>query len=157
MKQLAFSRQITKYVQFIGVDSAKILDAWVVSHPMTNEMWYNKLGKLPKDESLLENLEAASDGFLDVECLLMSKISKLDPKLSIRIGNCKEKHSVICRAEIQKINSLKETSKFPCLETSSKGRAKRSPKEENHGKGENDTGKYFNIFSRKKVKQEIRL
>ena len=118
-------------------------------------MWYNKLSKLPKDQSLLENLETASDGFLDVECLLMSKISKLDPKLSIRIGNCKEKHSVICRAEIQKINSLKETSKFPCLATSDKGRAKRSPKEENHGKGENDTGKLFNIFSRKKVKQEI--
>ena len=112
-------------------------------------MWYNKLSKLPKDESLLENLETASGGFSDEECLLMSKISKLDPKFSLRMGNCKEEHSVICRAEIQKINSLKETSKFPCLATSNKGRAKRSPKEDNHGKGENDTGELSNIFSKK--------
>ena len=118
-------------------------------------MWYNKLSKLPKDESLLENMKTASEGFSDEECLLMSKISKLDPKFSLRIGNCNEKHPVICRAEIQKINSLKESSKFPCLATSSKGRAKRSPKQENHGKGENDTGKFFNIFSRKRINRTL--
>ena len=77
------------------------------------------------------------------------QLLKLDPKLSLRMGNCKKEHSVICRAEIQKINSLKETSKFPCLATSNKGRAKRSPKEDNHGKGENDTGELSNIFSKK--------
>ena len=109
-------------------------------------MWYEKLTKSSKEETLIENLKTAKDGYSEAQCLFLSKISKSDPKLSLGIGNCKEKHSAICRVEPQKVNVLKETSNFPCLAEHRIQRQKRSTAEKNQQTGDKRKGKGLNVF-----------
>ena len=104
-------------------------------------MWHKKLRKLPRDQNQLENLKIVEDGYSDGECLFMSKTSKLDAKLSLNVGSCKEKHPTICRVEQQKINILAENSKFPCLVESRVGRRKRSTEDKNQQAGDGIKGK----------------
>ena len=109
-------------------------DSWMLSRPTTNSMWYDKLSKFSKDEILPENLKLGENELSDSECLVLSKMSKLHPKLSVNVGDCNSKRSVVCRVEPQKINPLTRPEKFPCLQSSDFGRRKRSPNEHEHQK-----------------------
>ena len=104
-------------------------DSWMLSHPTTNSMWYDNLSKSSKDEILPKNLKLDENELADTECLVLSKVSKLDPKFSINVGDCINKRSVVCRVEPQKINPLTRPQKFPCLKPSDSGRRKRSANE----------------------------
>ena len=122
------------YLLFIVENSDVLHDSWMLSRPTTNSMWYDRLSKLSKDEILPENLKLGENELSDSECLVLSKMSKLHPKLSVNVGDCNSKRSVVCRVEPQKINPLTRPEKFPCLQSSDFGRRKRSPNEHEHQK-----------------------
>ena len=109
-------------------------------------MWYQNLATSPNEENLIENLKTANDGYSEEQCLFLSKISKLDQKLSLDVGNCKEKHSAICRVEPQNVNVLKETSNFPCLAEHGIKREKRSATDKTLHTGDKDKGSVLNVF-----------
>ena len=56
-------------------DDGALLSTWMVSHPKTKDMWYDKLNKSAKGSGLLENLNLASDEYSEEECLAMRKSS----------------------------------------------------------------------------------
>ena len=125
---------------FIEDKSDLLHDSWMLSRPTTSKLWYDKLIKSSKDEILPEKLKSAENVLSDEECLVMSKISKLDPIFSAGVGDCNVKHSVVCRVEPQNINPLTRPGKFPCQKPNYFGRRKRSsnPNEEQEllkGKG----------------------
>ena len=122
------------YLLFIVENSDVLHDSWMLSRPTTNSMWYDRLSKLSKDEILPENLKLGENELSDSECLVLSKMSKLHPKLSVNVGDCNYKRSVVCRVDPQKINPLTMPEKFPCLQSSDFGRRKRSPHEHENQK-----------------------
>ena len=99
----------------------------MLSRPGLGGMWYDKLDR---DENLLKNFKHASEMITDAQCLVMNKVSKSDPKFSLKIDDCTEKHPVVCRVEPQRIIDLTETPKFPCLKPYQANRRKRSPEDE---------------------------
>ena len=103
-----------------------LLDIWMLSSPKTEEMWYDALSKSSNNDTLLENLNLAKDGYSDLECLVMKKYSKLNPKFSLAVDVCNRKHKAICRVDPQMISSVTETPKFPCLTKNLADRRKRS-------------------------------
>ena len=111
---------------FIEDKSDLLHDSWMLSRPTTSKIWYHELSKSSKDEILPENLKSAENKLSDDECLIMSKISKLDQKISVGVEDCNRKHSVVCRVEPQKINPLTRPGKFPCQKPNYFGREKRS-------------------------------
>ena len=115
----------------------------MLTRPKINEMWYEKLSQSPKDENLLQNLNQASDEVSDVKCLTLNKVSKSDPKFSLRVLDCNEKHAAICRVKPQMINDLTKPPKFPCLALNQDGRRKRSTHNSSRQKRENDKGLLF--------------
>ena len=109
---------------FIEDKSDLLHDSWMLSRPTTSTIWYEKLSKSSKDEILPENLKSVGNILSDEECLIMSKISKLDPMFSVGVGDCIMKRSVVCRVEPQKINPLTRPGKFPCQKPNYFGRRK---------------------------------
>ena len=105
---------------------AMLLDIWMLSSPKTEEMWYDALSQSSSNDSRLENLNLAQDGYSDLECLVMKKYSKLNPKFSLAVDVCSRKHKTICRVDPQMISSITETPKFPCLTNNPVDRRKRS-------------------------------
>ena len=89
-------------------------------------MWYDALSKSSSNDTLLENLNVAKDGYSDAECLVMKKYSKLNPKFSLAVDVCNRKRTAICRVDPQMISSVTQTPKFPCLTKSSADRRKRN-------------------------------
>ena len=107
----------------------------MLSGPKTNDMWYNRLSKFTKDNSVLGNLNLATDGIeLGSECLLLKKYSELNPKLLLAVESCNDKYSVTCRLEPEKANSIREAPKLPCLKPIGVGRRKRDSGD-HHKKG----------------------
>ena len=95
-------------------------------------MWYNTLSKSSSNDSLPENyLNLAKTERSDVECLVMKKYSKLNPKYSLAVDACNIKHTAICRVDPQMISFVAETPKFPCLAKNPVDRRKRSYNAEN--------------------------
>ena len=98
----------------------------MLSHPKTNDMWYDKLSKSMKDESLLQNLNQAKDGISDDQCLVMNKVSSSDPMFSIGVQDCNVKQTAICRVKLPMIATPPKPPKFPCLKLNQGDRRKRS-------------------------------
>ena len=128
---------ITHYDLFSDEDSSPLLDTWMLSRPGLDGMWYDKLDQ---DENLLENFMHASEIITDAQCLVMDKVSKSDPKFSLKIDDCTKKHAVVCRVEPQRMIYLTETPKFPCLKPYQADRRKRSPQDEYQPEGEKGRG-----------------
>ena len=99
----------------------------MLSRPIVNGMWYDKLSKSLEKENLLQNLNQARNEVSDTRCLVMSKVSKSDPKYSLRTEDCNGKHVAVCRAKPQMINNQPKPPKFPCLTLNHADRRKRSP------------------------------
>ena len=140
LRQLHIGKLTNSSTLFIEDQSTVLLDTWVLSHPKEQEMWFNRLNNASNDENRLENLKRVEAGYSDKECLFMSKISKAEPKYSLSVGNCEEKHSAICRIDQQKTNVLKEPSMFPCLAEKPGGRVKRSTTGERYQKEQDTKG-----------------
>ena len=98
----------------------------MLSHPKSNDMWYDALRKSMKDESLLQNLNQAKDGISDDQCLVMNKVSSSDPMFSLGIQDCKMKQAAICRVKPPMIATPPKPPKFPCLKLNQGDRRKRS-------------------------------
>ena len=109
----------------------------MLSRPGLGGMWYDKLDR---DENVLKNFKHASEMITDAQCLVMNKVSKSDPKFSLKIDDCTEKHAVVCRVEPKKIIDLTETPKFPCLKQYQANRSERSPQDEYQPEGEKGRG-----------------
>ena len=60
-----------------------LLGNWMLSHPTTNAMWYDKLSTSSDNDSLFKNLNLATDGYSDVECLVLRKRTNPSTKLSL--------------------------------------------------------------------------
>ena len=98
----------------------------MLSSPKTNYMWYDKIIKSPDDKYFVENMNLATEGVeFDSECLVLRKYSKLNPKFLLAVEDCNQKHTVTCRLDSTRINSLTEAPKFPCLKPKTAGRRKR--------------------------------
>ena len=103
---------------------------WMLSHPKSNDMWYDALRKSMKDESLLQNLNQAKDGISDDQCLVMNKVSSSDPMFSLGIQDCNMKQAAICRVKPPMIATPPKPPKFPCLNLNQVHRRKRSSEDE---------------------------
>ena len=123
-----FSILITSHGLSADEQHATLLDIWMLSSPRpTNKMWYNTLSKSSSNDSLPENyLNLAKTEHSDVECLVMKKYSKLNPKYSLAVDACNIKHTAICRVGPPMISFVEETPKFPCLTKNPVDRRKRS-------------------------------
>ena len=115
----------------------------MLSHPKIGDMWYDKLSK---DENLLQNSKQASEKITNAECLIMNKISESHPKFSLKVGDCSDKHAVVCRVEPQRITDLTETPKFPCLNPNQVVRRKRSLDDKREHEREEGVGLFFQIL-----------
>ena len=102
----------------------------MLSHPKTNDIWYDKLSKSMMDESLIQNLNQANDGISDDQCLVMTKVSSSDPKFSLGVQDCKLKQAAICRVKPPMMASPPKPPKFPCLKLNQVDRRKRSSEDE---------------------------
>ena len=113
---------------------------WMLSHPKSNDMWYDKLRKSMKDESFLQNLNQAKDGISDDQCLVMNKMSSSDPMFSLGIQDCNMKQAAICRVKPPLIVTPPKPPKFPCLNLNQVARRKRSSEDEKLQKRRNNLG-----------------
>ena len=100
----------------------------MLSAPKMNDMWYDELSKLVKDEKFLHSLNQAIEEMLDGQCLVMKKISNSGTKLTIGVDDCNYKHSTVCRVQPKKSSSPKEPPKFPCMTHTKASRKKRNSK-----------------------------
>ena len=130
----------TSHDLFPDEQHAMLLDIWMLSSPKTEEMWYDELSQSSSNDSLLENLNLAKDGYSDLQCLVMKKYSKFNPKFSLAVDVCNRKHKAICRVDPQMISPVTETPKFPCLTKNSSDRRKRSSKNEDKQEIETNKG-----------------
>ena len=65
--------------QFVGGDDEVMRDTWMLSSPTSNEMWYDKISKSPKDKYFLENMNMAKEGIkFGSECLVLRKYLKTE-------------------------------------------------------------------------------
>ena len=117
---------ITSHDLFPDEQPSMLLAIWMLSKPRIEEMWYDALSKSSTNDTLLENLNLAQDGYSDMECLAMKKYSKSNPKFSLAVDVCNRKRTAICRVDPQMISSVTQTPKFPCLTKSSADRRKRN-------------------------------
>ena len=99
----------------------------MLSHPIVNDMWYDMLSTSIEEENPLQNLNQARNLMSATRCLVMNKVSKSNPKYSLRIGDCNGKNVAVCRAKPQMINDHPKPPKFPCLTLNHADRRKRSP------------------------------
>ena len=118
------------YIPIKCDDYSEILGTWMLSHPKSNEMWYDKLSKSMKDEFLLQNLNQAKGGISDDQCLVMNKVSSSDPMFSLGVQDCNVKQAAICRVQPPMIATPPQPPKFPCLKLNQVDRKKRSLEEE---------------------------
>ena len=117
-----------------------LLGNWMLSHPTTNAMWYDKLSTSSDNDSLFENLNLATDGYSDVECLVLRKRTNPSTKLSLAVERCDRNHTAICRLDLEEIHPLADVPKFPCLTPKPTNRRKRSHADEDHLKRDNKKG-----------------
>ena len=122
---------------FVDEGPSTLFDTWMLSRSERGEMWYDKLNK---DDSLVQNLKQASEKVSNVQCLVMSKVSESEPKFSLKVQDCNEKHPVVCRVEPQKIADLTDTPKFPCLAQNQVNRRKRDTDYESYQVKQSNTG-----------------
>ena len=120
-----FCKPIISHQLFVAVSSV-LPDTWLLSRPKSDGMWYEKLSQSSKDKNLVENMDIAAGGLSESNCLILSRISKLDTKLAVNVEECTKKHSVVCRMEPQMINPLTRPGRFPCLPPNHSVRTKRS-------------------------------
>ena len=128
---------ITQYTLVVDEAPSAVFDTWMLSRSERGEMWYDKLNK---DDSLVQNLKQASEKVTDAQCLVMSKVSESEPKFSLKVQDCNEKHPVVCRVEPQQIADLTDTPKFPCLAPNQVNRRKRTPDYESYQENQSNTG-----------------
>ena len=127
-RQCIFS--IKLYIPITCEDLSFFLGTWMLSHPKTNDIWYDKLSNSIMDESLIQNLNQAKDGISDDQCLVMTKVSSSDPKFSLGIQDCNVKQAAICRVKPQMMATPPKPPKFPCLNLNQVERRKRSSEDE---------------------------
>ena len=123
-----------------------LLGNWMLTYPTTNAMWYDKLSTSSDNDSLFENLNLATDGYSDVECLVRKeKVRKSTQALAVEA--CDRNHTAICRLDLEQIHPLADIPKFPCLTPKPTNRRKRSHADEDHLKRDNKKGLlHSNIF-----------
>ena len=98
----------------------------MLSSPISNHRWYDKIIKSPDDKYFVENMNLATDGIdFGSECFVLRKYSKSNPKLLLAVEACDQKHAVTCRLDPAKIKSVNEAPKFPCLKPKDASRKKR--------------------------------
>ena len=121
---------ITLYIPITCEDLSVFLGTWMLSHPKTNDMWYDKLSKSMMDENRLQNLNQAKDDISDDRCLVMSKVSSSDLMFSLGVQDCNVKQAAICRVKPPMIATPPKPPKFPCHKLNQVDRRKRSPGDE---------------------------
>ena len=133
-----------QYILIAAEESPGLLDTWMLSHPKIGDMWYDKFSK---DENFLQHLNQASEKITNAECLVMNKISESHPKFSLKVGDCNDKHAVVCRVEPQRIIDLTESPKFPCLNPNQVLRRKRSPEDKGGPERQEGIGVFFQMLN----------
>ena len=113
---------------------------WLLSIPKVSVGWYDVLDKLTSVNIKSQDLIHLKNGLSPGKCLSMTKTEDLHQNIILKIVDCTEKQFAACRIERPKTATPSKPPKFPCLETSSNARKKRSL----------HNGKYQNKIKRNK-------